>query len=147
MTSWVCVDSNVALNLYLSQPLRPKAKARWQTWVEVGMRFAAPPLFRYEATATCRKTVYQGILRAEQAADVLREVLALPLDYLAPPDLHQRAYALATQLGRPTAYDAHYLVVAQVLNCEFWTADQRLVNAARDTFPWIKWLGDYEPEE
>lgn len=34
--------------------------------------------------------------------------------------------------------------LAEILGCEFWTADERLVNAAKDKLPWNRWLGDYE---
>jgi len=71
--------------------------------------------------------------------------LAFDVTLLTFPDLHNRAWQLATQLNRPTAYDAHYLALAKILDCEFWTADQRLVNAAQSTLPWVHWLGEFSP--
>lgn len=43
-----------------------------------------------------------------------------------------------------TIHDAHYLALAQTLDCEFWTADERLYNAVRDQLPWVRWLGLYD---
>ena len=53
-----------------------------------------------------------------------------------------RAFELATRFRRPAAYDAHYLALAEHLACPFWTADERLYNSVRDSFPLIRWLGD-----
>ena len=52
--------------------------------------------------------------------------------------------SLATRFNRPTAYDAKYLALAEMMNCEFWTADERLFNAVRDELSWVRWLGQLE---
>ena len=51
--------------------------------------------------------------------------------------------SLATRFNRPAAYDAHYLALAEMMNCEFWTADRRLFNVVRDELPWVHRLGTY----
>jgi predicted nucleic acid-binding protein len=48
-----------------------------------------------------------------------------------------------TVAGQPR-YDAHYLALAEMMEGEFRTADERLYNAVRDDFPNIRWLGDYQ---
>ena len=67
--------------------------------------------------------------------------LAFDVALLSYSDLHVRAWELATKLNRPTAYDAHYLALAEELGCEFWTADTRLHNAVKDTLSWVHGLG------
>ena len=52
--------------------------------------------------------------------------------------------SLATRFNRPAAYDAHYLALAEMMNCEFWTADRRLFNVVKDELPWVRWLGKHE---
>lgn len=44
--------------------------------------------------------------------------------------------------NRPTAYDAHYLALAEYAGCAFWTADQRLFDAVRRQLDWVHWLGE-----
>jgi predicted nucleic acid-binding protein len=60
--------------------------------------------------------------------------------FLEPVDFHIRAFDLANRLNRPAAYDTHYLALAEHLDCEFWTADERLTNAVKSTLPWVKLL-------
>ncbi len=143
--STVCVDSNVLLNRYLAQPLSHLAKARWDAWAAQKCRIVAPPLLLYEITSVLRKNVYQRLMTPENGLELLQEILRLPIGYISPPDLHVRAYRFATRFNRPTAYDSHYLAVAETLGCEFWTADGKLANAVRGDLPWVKFLGDDTP--
>jgi len=52
---------------------------------------------------------------------------------------------MATRLNLPAAYDAYYLALAEMLGCEFWTADKKLCNTVKDSLPWVKFLGEYQP--
>ena len=62
---------------------------------------------------------------------------------MSDDSLLKRAYELATQYNRPTAYDSQYLAVAERLNCEFWTADERLANAVGNDLSWVRWVGNF----
>ena len=53
---------------------------------------------------------------------------------------------MAKRFNRPQAYDSHYLALAEMLGLELWTADERLYNAVKDALPWVKWLGDFQPQ-
>ena len=141
MTSWVCVDSGIVLKLVLNEPDSHQAEALWTTWLESDRRPAAPPLFPIELTAVLRKQVYRGALTEHQGRQALDQALAFDVALLSYADLHVRAWELATKLNRPTAYDAHYLALAEELGCEFWTAATRLHNAVKDTLSWVHWLG------
>jgi predicted nucleic acid-binding protein len=106
----------------------------------------APPLFRPEVTSTIRRWLFTGKVNDEYARDALRRSLRLPvLISDAGEALQLRAFDIATALNRPRAYDSQYLALAEFNQCELWTADRRLVNAARRKFPWVRWLGDYQP--
>jgi predicted nucleic acid-binding protein len=52
------------------------------------------------------------------------------------------ALEFATRFNRPKAYDAQYLALADLLGCELWTADRRLVSAVGDKLPWVRWIGE-----
>jgi predicted nucleic acid-binding protein len=75
----------------------------------------------------------------------LREdFLQLKVTILNPAGLHHRALIIADAMGLPAAYDAHYLALSEYQNCEFWTADLRLLRQVGDQLPYAKWIGDYE---
>ena len=72
-------------------------------------------------------------------ADTRLEALTHLGVQLVPPTLELNYLALrwAERLGQTVAYDAHYLALAEVLGCDFWTADRRLAKAARAEVPWV----------
>lgn len=55
------------------------------------------------------------------------------------------AYELAVRFNRPRAYDSQYMALADRLQCDFWTADERLVNSVQAQFSRIHWLGNWTP--
>ena len=68
--------------------------------------------------------------------------LMLGVRLLHPPTISLRAFDLAAHFNRPAAYDAHYLALAEMMESEFWTADESLYHAVQETFPNIRWLGN-----
>lgn len=91
-----------------------------------------------------RKKVHRGVLSPEEGERAFDTVHRLPVQVLTPSDLHRRAWELAARFNRPAAYDAHYLALAEMMNCEFWTADRRLFNVVKDELSWVHWLGKHE---
>lgn len=142
----VCIDASIALLWLLSDSLTPQARLLRRRFVQQEMRMLAPPLFRPEVTSTIRRWLFTSKVNDEYARDALRRSLRLPvLISDAGEALQLRAFDIATALNRPRAYDSQYLALAEFNQCELWTADRRLVNAARRKFPWVRWLGDYQP--
>jgi len=86
----------------------------------------------------------RGVISLQDARRALEEAQSLDIELLDPPGLPLRAFELAARFNRPTAYDAYYLALADMVGSEFWTADERLYNAVRGGFPDIRWLGDYQ---
>ena len=54
--------------------------------------------------------------------------------------LVELAYDWTRRLDRIAAYDSFYLALTESLSAEFWTADQRLVNAV--DLPWVHYIAD-----
>lgn len=140
--SWVCVDASLVVKLVVEEPHSPEVRTLWRTWQHAGYEIAAPPLLRYEVTSVLHKHVTQGLRTAGESQQALEHALAFDIQYLEPGDFHRQAFNVADRLGRPAAYDAHYLALAEHLGCEFWTADERLVNAVREIATWVKWVGE-----
>jgi len=145
MNSLVCVDASILIKLVVEEEQSDHASALWDSWVDDGVKIVAPTLFSYEVTATLRKKVYRQLLTLAEGKEAFAAALAVEVRLMAPSGLHERAWELATRFNRPTAYDSHYLALAEMLSCEFWTADQRLFNAVQDELSWVRWLGEYQP--
>jgi len=144
--SWVCVDANLVIKLVVEEAYSHEARTLWRTWQSNNYKISAPPLLRYEITAVLRKHVTRGLRALQESRQALQLASAFNIQYLEPVDFHLRAFELADRLGRPAAYDSHYLALAEHLDCEFWTADERLVNAVVGQLPWVKWLGQISEE-
>lgn len=138
----VCVDAGLVLKLVLREADSWKAHRLWQIWLAEGYRPVAPNLFPIEITAVLRKHVYRETISAAYGREALNHALAFNVQVLTFPDLNQHAWQLAEKLNRPTAYDTHYLALAERLHCDFWTADRRLYNAAVSALPWVHSLDE-----
>ena len=72
-----------------------------------------------------------------------RDFLSLFITTPTPGNLYDRALQIADQFNLGAVYDAHYLALAQLLGCDLWTADQRLINTVSGKLPFVRWIGDY----
>ena len=145
MNSPVCIDANIAIKLVVEEEGSENARALWEEWGKSRAELIAPTLWSYEITAAIRRKIYRGLLTPEEGEEALEAALGLPVMLLKPS--HRRALILAEELNRPTAYDAHYLALAEALECEFWTVDEHLYNSVKETLPWVKLLGVDESDE
>ena len=137
------VDANVALALVLPLPYSAHAEQLWSTWQQRGEVVYAPTLWGYEVTSALRKAIALANLPTAHAERSLETLLALGVELIPPTvDLHRAALRWAERLQQTVAYDAHYLALAEALGCPFWTADQRLSEAAREHAPWVRWIGE-----
>lgn len=109
-----------------------------------GVQLAAPALWAHEITSTFAKAVHFGQITPEEGSQAIRQALALDVNFL-PPDEAQSllAYEWTLKLKRAAAYDCFYLAIAEALEAEFWTADQRLFRALEGEKPaWLHWSGE-----
>ena len=61
----------------------------------------------------------------------------------SPPGLYLGAFAFAKTHHQRGIYDVLYVVLAQELGTELWTADLALIVAIGSTAPWVRWIGDF----
>jgi predicted nucleic acid-binding protein len=145
--SLVCADAGILIKLVVAEEDSDRADALWEQWKEDGVKVVSPGLLLFELTSVLRKKVHRGLLSPEEGEMAFDTVHRLPVQVLTPSDLHRRAWELAARFNRPAAYDAHYLALAEMMDCEFWTADRRLFNVVKDELPWVHWLGTYGEDE
>lgn len=142
MSSVICVDSNLVLKLAVSEEDSAVVERLWDSWGSGSTERVAPSLIWYEISSTLRNRVHRRSLTADDATNALEKLLQLSISSWVHPELHRAALSIANQLDRPNAYDAHYLALARELGCPFWTADERLYNSAKQSFPELHWLAE-----
>ena len=121
------------------------ARALYRACVQAHERLVAPPLLPIEVANVLRQRMRRGQpqLSLAEATELLQQFLTMPLESASPPGLYDLAMKLADAHNLPAVYDAHYVALAQLLGCNLWTADERLVNSLGGKLPFVKWIGDY----
>lgn len=138
----VCVDAGLVIKLVSSEPDSPLADALFTIWREEGARMVAPPFFIAEVDSVLRqKVVLRGELSEVQADICFAAACRVPVEPLSVPGQRERAWALSKDFGMPHVYDATYLALAELLGCDFWTADGKLYQAVREKLPFVHLLG------
>ena len=142
MSRPICVDASFVLKLVLDEAESEQVQALWAAWLAEGATLIAPCHLAFEVTSVIRNHVYRRNISAEAGQMAFEAFLAQEIELRHPGDLEVRAWVLAQQYDRPTAYDASYLALAESAGCELWTADGRLVKAVAGALPWLKTVRD-----
>jgi predicted nucleic acid-binding protein len=143
MSYQVCVDASVAIKLVLDESDSDQAQALWAFWLEQNAQVIAPYHWLFETASVIRNNVYRKTISASTGEFALRSLHAQPVQLLHPPQLGERAWELAEQFNRSTAYDCFYLALSELAGCELWMADRRLFSVVNHQLSWVKWLGDF----
>lgn len=124
----IFVDANVVVEV-LSATSPSSFGDLWDEWLRRRSVMTAPRLIRYELVNVINKSRRAKVISDATALDLMDAMLKLPIKLADTESMHIRALALAARFDLPATYDAHYLALAEELNCEFWTADKRLARA------------------
>jgi len=137
----VCIDASLAIKLVVRESFSDRALDLWQNWIESGVEPIAPPIFPFEVSSVIRNKYVRNELTAEEAERAFNLFTRLNLIVLTSETLLKETWDMAKELGLPTLYDTAYLALAKLCNCEFWTADEVLINSLQGKFSWVKWIG------
>lgn len=127
MTTYV-VDSGVAAKWYVPEVHSVEASYLLEERHELHV----PDLLFTEVGNVLWKKVGRGELTRDEARDILHELLIVPLESHSARVLLDTALKIALDYSR-TVYDGLYLALAQSLDCQAVTADDRLFNALQNT--------------
>lgn len=125
----VVLDANALVVLALDQGRAAAVKVRLRNWQEAGVELHAPELQRYEAANALARSVAAGQLPASEVPAAWRVISGVPVT-LHRLEEGSDVVAMAQRLGRQSAYDAAYLVLAERLGAELWTFDGPLARNA-----------------
>jgi predicted nucleic acid-binding protein len=142
MPQRVCVDASLAIKVIIPEPYSDRAISLWESWVENDVERIAPPFFPFEVASVIRGKYVRRQLASEEARSAFDIFTHLGFTLLMPEELLKEAWEMAWEFGLPTLYDTAYLALAKLYGCEFWTADESLINSLKDKFPWVRWIGE-----
>lgn len=139
----ICVDASLAAKWVLPEDYSDEALALYSASAELGEPIVAPALLPYEVTNILHLRTIRSDLSSPDAQTLLARFLAFPVLLQESPRLHERALSLAALFDLSATYDAHYLALAEQLECAFWTDDRRLLRQLNGKASYVHWIGDY----
>lgn len=126
------VDASVAFKWLIPDAAEEDvsaAKALLVDHMEGRVAIAVPALFYYEVANIL--LFGRSKFPVDEAAEALRDLYSIPLEVAVPaPDIADAALRLASDDGL-SYYDASYVALAETLDCNLITADQRLARRLR----------------
>lgn len=130
------LDSSVAFKWVVVEALTDTARRLHDEFRQGTHELIAPDVFPIELAHSLTRAERQGRLSPPEASILLADVL------LTGPQLHpsltllSQAVTISSQ-ARIGVYDCLHVALAQQEGCQFVTADNRLINGLRPSFPFI----------
>ena len=143
MNGHVVVDASLAFKWLVKEIYTAEANYLGRLWNSQGTRIAAPYLMPVEVTNALHQRVARGDLTLHAATQRMESLLSSGLELHQPSHLYSRALELTSQLRQGATYDAHYLALAETLDCELWTADEEFFQAASAPSCSVRWIGEH----
>ncbi len=158
-TARVVIDASLAIDAFLGEPARKARALRFFALCNAhGVALIVPPTFSSETDTAVRRIVARGQLPVAELPAIWNALDALTLDMaLDAAELNivrQRARQIAADLALTPVYDSTYAALAETRGCDFWTADEKFANAAKQprrqpdgtlspTVPNVRFIGDF----
>lgn len=137
----IVIDASILGALVLKdETFHIQAVDQFASWSRDSESLVAPRLILAEITALIRKAVFLKRITHEEGVAILDTILDADIALYESPSIYTSALNVAHLLNHPRTYDAQYLALAQILDCEVWTLDARLYNSARSHFPRLRML-------
>ncbi len=139
----VCVDASLAVAWLFDEEFSENADALRRQWHNQGIHMLGPALFHAEVASAIRQRVYFKQIQPEEGEEVFSIYLDIPIRIIEGQEMYRLAWQLAREFDLPVCYDMQYLAVAELEDCELWTADRKLASSLRGKVNRIKWVGEF----
>lgn len=142
----ICADSSVVAKLLFPKEHHFDVAQRLLTdHIAQHEPIIAPFPLRDEVANVVRKKLRYERFPPAEIDTVLDDFLSLPIAFRDPDGLFHAAVRIAVEYNLPAIYDAEYIALARLTDCEFWTADLDLIYAVKRHLPFVWALSEYEP--
>ncbi|MDA8334321.1 MAG: type II toxin-antitoxin system VapC family toxin [Peptococcaceae bacterium] len=152
MSGVVCIDANVFIKLLTLEELSSTASRLVERVVENNQTIVLPGFAWAEVGSVLRQKVERKIISSQEADEAWKAFRGLKvISFLEGEEIADLTWSIACDEKLPTLYDAAYLAVAETAVaryavgglCEFWTADERLVNHLGGHRAYVRLLRDF----
>lgn len=139
----VVIDTNILLRMLLPSQRDAVALALWEHLAHLGVDVVIPSQAVSEAMSKIRNEVSRDRLSETDGDRYFGELRALVASTQVET-AQLGAWEVAKLFDRPTTYDSEFYALAERLGAQFWTADDRFVNAMGTQRPtWVKRLEEF----
>ncbi len=143
MNTFVVVDASLAVKWVVREADTNTADELALAWERAGVTRVAPYLMPIEVANAIFRRVRQGLISLDSVGSHVSRLFDLGFELQQPSELHLWAIELASHLRQGAVYDCHYLALAELLDCEFWTADERFYNTVSLAYPRVRLLSTF----
>lgn len=133
------LDASVAFKWVVSESDSDKANFLRDECHKQVHELVAPDFYPLELAHALTRSERQGRITVGQARLYWTDTMTTSLLLFTSESLTVRAIDISSQM-RIGVYDCVYVALAERENCDFVTADDKLVNRLQSTFPFIKHL-------
>jgi predicted nucleic acid-binding protein len=139
-----CIDASVAIKWVINdEPFCAEACALLRNAELIGIQLIAPPIFTSEVDSIVRKHVFYSRMSSSEAHKAYSIFDLIPVKIMDSFSIRQLAREIAEKFNQRSVYDSTYAALAELRNCEFWTADKVFYNAVKTTLRYVQYLPDY----
>ena len=125
-----------------THPYHDQALRLTQEWIDGSNALTAPPLFESEVDSTVRLNISRRFWTLEAGLNILQIVDSLPVAVTHDPRTRLISRSIAETFDERRVYDSTYAALAQILDCEFWTADKRFYQRVRDRLSFVRFVDE-----
>ncbi len=143
----VCIDASIAAKWVLVESDTEVANVLLSDLRASGARMVVPLHLPAEVTSAVYKRLRDGMVTTAEAHQALALFDSVEITPHHPAGITRRAITIAAGFGSKYPYDAFYLALGELLDCDVWTADRALYAAAHAGFPRLRLLSDYRPRQ
>ena len=143
------MDTSVLLKLFFEEEDSIKAKVLMFKIIEDNQIIVLPSFAWAEMGSVFRKKVRTKQLTPLDAEEMWTSYTNFPgIEYINEHSILERSWKISSYFSLPTLYDAAFLAVAEEISnstnevCEFWTADERLINSLNGKKEYVSFLKD-----